>query len=372
MKIGILGGGQLGRMFIQNALNYPVEIHVLDPSPIAPCKDLANEFTQGDFNDYQTVLDFGQKVDCISIEIEHINVAALKELEKQGKRVVPSSAVLEMIQDKGLQKTFYQDNNIPTSPFVLVEDSSEIAQHSSLFPAFQKLRKGGYDGKGVQKITKDTTNFLNGPSILEQAADLDKEISIIAVSNGRGEVKLFPIVEMVINQEYNLLDYLFCPADLSESLSKKAEKIVHQLVQSFDSAGIFAVELFINKDKTIWVNEVAPRAHNSGHSTIEAAYSSQFDQLLRCILDLPLGSTKVKGLSAMVNLIGEENHHGKVKYQGLEEVLAIKKTYLHLYGKNITQAGRKMGHITILGESKAEILPKIEKIKRTLKVISQS
>ncbi|TDM00004.1 MAG: 5-(carboxyamino)imidazole ribonucleotide synthase [Flavobacteriaceae bacterium] len=372
MKIGILGGGQLGRMFLQNALNYPVEISILDPSPLAPCKNLAHQFTLGDFNDFQTVIDFGKDLDVIGIEIEHVNTSALIELKKMGKKIIPDPEVLEIIKDKGLQKAFYAKHQIPTAPFVLLEENEPLTQHESFLPCFQKLRTGGYDGKGVLKINSVDDPSFSAPCVLEKAADLQKEIAVVVVQDQKGNRKAYPAIEMVANPKYNLLDYLLCPAEISDEIQTKAIDIALLAVEKLGSAGIFAVELFLNKDQSIWVNEIAPRVHNSGHSTIEGAFCSQFDQMLRILAGYPLGSTKLKGTSVMLNLIGEENFSGEAYYLGVQQALELENTYLHLYGKKQTSKGRKMGHITLVGNSKEELLPKIDTIKENLKVISKS
>ncbi|MXV38647.1 5-(carboxyamino)imidazole ribonucleotide synthase [Flavobacteriaceae bacterium Ap0902] len=362
MKIGILGGGQLGRMFIQNALNYPVEIHVLDPNPEAPCSKIAHQFTVGDFNDKTDVLAFAQNVDIIGIEIEHVNLEALKELKAEGKRVIPDPEVLEIIQDKGLQKDFYFENNISTAPMKKEDD----------YPLVQKMRKGGYDGKGVQLLNADNAEEKwTTPSVFEEVADLDVELAVIVARNERSQSAVYPVVEQVFNPEYNLLDYLLTPARISEKVAEEAKKIALQVVDAFDSPGIYAIELFLNKDGSIWVNETAPRVHNSGHSTIEAAYSSQFDMMLRVLMNLPLGSTELKRKSAMLNIIGADGEEGSAKLHGMMELLELPGTTLHWYGKNRTSPGRKMGHATFLGKDFDKIIGNIDKIKDILKSVKQ-
>ncbi len=371
MKIGVLGGGQLGRMFIQAALNYPVEIYVLDPDTSCPCKDICNNFTLGDFNDYDTVLAFGEKVDVISIEIEHVNIAALKELKKKGKRIIPDPNVLEIIQDKGLQKEFYKKHNIPTAPFALIQYSTELHKHQQLLPAFQKLRKGGYDGKGVVRLDSllDIDKVLEEKSVLEELANIKKELSVIVAKN-ETEIVTYPVVEMVVNKELNQLDYLLSPADIDFDYMENAIEIAMKVVESFNSPGIYAVELFYNKDNTIWVNEVAPRVHNSGHATIEGNITSQFDQMLRVILNYPLGKTDALETSVMLNIVGEKGCSGFAYYKGLEKILGLNKTYVHMYGKPTTKPGRKMGHITFTGNNVEEIMPQLSYVKKNLKVTS--
>lgn len=372
-KIGILGGGQLGYMFLQSALQYPVEIHILDPSGNAPCAAHAHRFVQGDFADYQTVVDFGKDLDAIGIEIEHVNVDALRELKSQGKKVVPDSEALAIIQDKSVQKKFYIENEIPTAPYFELEDWKELICVVTEFPLFQKANKGGYDGKGVQFLPSrnETDKILRVPSIYETPADLDKEIAVVVVADGNGNFVNYPVVELVFNQEYNLLDYLLMPSTLDSGKANEAEKIALKVVEKLNSPGVFAVEMFLNQDGSIWVNETASRVHNSGHSTIEAAYSSQFDQMLRTLMDLPLGSTEIFANSAMVNLIGAENESGKAQIENLDEILKIPGVYLHWYAKEETRPGRKMGHITLVGNDLEELKSNIKKVNKTVKVTAK-
>ncbi|MFV0305671.1 MAG: 5-(carboxyamino)imidazole ribonucleotide synthase [Moheibacter sp.] len=370
MKIGILGGGQLGYMFLQNALQYPVEIHILDPSANAPCAKHAHCFVQGDFADYQTVMDFGKDLDAIGIEIEHVNVDALRDLKLKGKRVVPDPEALAIIQDKSVQKEFYVNNKIPTAPYFTLEDWRELICVVTEFPVYQKANKGGYDGKGVQFLPSrnELGIQLKVPSIYETPADLDKEIAVVVVADGNGNLVNYPVVELVFNQEYNLLDYLLMPSTLDESKAKEAEKIAKNVVLALNSPGVFAVEMFLNKDSSIWVNETACRVHNSGHSTIEAAYSSQFDQMLRTLMNLPLGSTNLHTTSAMVNLIGAEGENGKAQIKNLNEMLNLPGVYLHWYAKEETRSGRKMGHVTLVDEDLDHLKSVIEKVNKTVKV----
>lgn len=370
IKIGILGGGQLGYMFLQNALQYPAEIHILDPSENAPCVKNAHHFIKGDFADYQTVVDFGKDLDAIGIEIEHVNVEALRHLQSLGKRVVPDPEALAIIQDKSVQKKFYIENEIPTAPYFELEDWKELICVVTEFPLFQKANKGGYDGKGVQFLPSrnEIEKILRVPSIYETPADLDKEIAVVVVADGKGNFMNYPVVELVFNQEYNLLDYSLMPSSLDLAKAKEAEEIALKVVKALNSPGVFAVEMFLNKDGSIWVNETASRVHNSGHSTIEAAYSSQFDQMLRTLMDLPLGSTNLFSTSAMVNLIGAENESGKAQIENLEEILKIPGVYLHWYAKEETRPGRKMGHITLVGNDLEELKSNIEKVNKTVRV----
>lgn len=381
VKLGILGGGQLGRMFIQNALNLNVEVHILDPDQYAPCRNIAETFTVGSLTDFETVYQFGKNLDMITIEIENVNVDALQKLADEGKQVFPQPNVIALIQDKGLQKQFYQKHQIPTASFELFENVVQI-QEKYLNGAlnfdtvyFQKLRTGGYDGKGVLKIAKqeDLDKLFDAPSILEKGTAIEKEIAVILARNSKGEIAVFPIVEMVFDPQLNLVDYLFAPAQISSDLAQKVDELARQIITKLDMVGILAIEMFVTPEKEILVNEMAPRPHNSGHHTIEANFTSQFEQHLRAIFNLPLGDPSTRNLAAMVNLLGESDFEGEAKYAGLEEVLAMKDVYVHLYGKKTTKAGRKMGHITILNEAHEafeDLQVKINKVKNTLKVIS--
>lgn len=374
IKIGILGGGQLGYMFLQNALQYPCEISILDPAADAPCAPHAHHFVQGDFKDYDTVVKFGENLDAIGIEIEHVNVDALRYLKSIGKKVVPDPEALAIIQDKGVQKEFYVNNNIPTAPYFELNNWEDFKSLETVtYPIFQKSKKEGYDGKGVKflKSEADLSKMLQAPSIFETPADLDREIAVVTVADHLGNIVTYPTVEFVMNEEYNLLDYLLIPSSLSKEVTDKAEKIARDVVKGLNSPGVFAVEMFLNKDQSIWVNETASRVHNSGHSTIEAAYSSQFDQMLRTLMELPLGSTKLFTTSAMVNLIGAENQTGSAEIQNIEKLLEIPGTFLHWYAKAITKPGRKMGHVTLVNDDIEQLKQNIEQVNTTVKVVAK-
>lgn len=371
-KIGILGGGQLGRMFIENALRYDVSIHILDPSANAPCAYLTPHFVQGDFKDYNDVYNFGKNLDVVTIEIEHVNTEALYQLEKEGVQVIPSAKAIETIKDKGLQKQFYTDYEIRTSLFRLIENKAELSQHESFLPFFQKARKDGYDGKGVTAINT-TADFAEGfdvPSVLEKSVDIDKEISVIVAKDQFGNIELFPVVELVFDPVYNLVDYLIAPANITKQQEEKAQDLAKRVCEGLHSPGLFAVELFLSKEGEILVNETAPRAHNSGHHTIEASISSQFEQHLRILLGLPLGSTKSYPASAMINLVGSDGHTGKASYVGIEEICALENVYVHLYGKEITKPGRKMGHVSVIGSNMEDVLRKIAIVKEKVKLVA--
>lgn len=372
LRIGILGGGQLGRMLLQTAANYHVETFVLETGNNPPASSLCHHFIEGDIKDYNTVYNFGKQVDVLTIEIENVNLDALFKLEQEGLTIYPRPQALKTIKDKGLQKEFYRTHGIPTSPFYLITHKYELNAHLGFFPVAQKLRTGGYDGKGVE-ILRDETDFakaFDAPCVIEKLVDIEKEISVIVAKNALGEIAVYPPVEMVFDPRYNLVDYLLSPAELTAEQTQQAQTIAVQVMNALDSPGIFAVEMFLDKAGNILVNETAPRAHNSGHQSIEGNYASQYEMQMRVLQNLPLGNTEAIKPSLMLNLVGEPKYSGPVKYQGLEDVLKMKGVYIHLYGKHETKPGRKMGHVTILGESKDELLQKADFIKQTLKVIS--
>jgi len=371
IKLGILGGGQLGRMLIQEAASLDVKIHVLDPAADAPCAELANSFTQGDFRDYDTVMAFGADKDVITIEIEDVSVQALKDLQKIGVKVCPDPRALEIIKDKGIQKQFYADNGILSSNFSLLENGKDCPIEA--LPTVLKLRTGGYDGKGVMilRTAEDLENAFEGPCLIEDLVPIEKELSVIIARNADGQSETFPVVELVFDPRANLVDFLFAPAEIEDDLAEKAKELATKVADALKFEGILAVELFLTKEGEILVNEAAPRTHNSGHHTIEANYTSQFGQHLRSILNLPLGSTETLRMGAMVNIVGEEGHTGPVKYEGLNALLATDGVYPHFYGKTTTKPFRKMGHVTILADDKAALEAKVLFVKQTLKAISE-
>lgn len=371
-KLGVLGGGQLGRMMIQAAIDLDIYIKILDPDAHAPCAKLAHEFVHGSFLDYQTVIDFGQDCDTITIEIENVNLEALEALEAQGKKVFPQPKVLRIIQDKRIQKQFYQDNGIPTAPFVLTDTIDDIKANEAFLPAFNKLGKGGYDGKGVQKITSsaDFDKAFTAPSLLEKAIDFDKELAIIVARNASGEISTFPMVEMAFHPTANLVEFLFSPTTCAANIEENAKKIAVDIAQKLDIVGLLAVEMFLTKNGEILVNEIAPRTHNSGHHTIKANYTSQFEQHLRSVLGMPLGITDALMPAAMVNVLGEVGYEGDAVYQGMDTLLAQKGIFPFLYGKKTTKPFRKMGHVTILAENLDLLRDKANFVKENLKVIS--
>lgn len=368
-KIGIIGGGQLGRMLIQSGIDLNINFSVLDPDPQAPCHQLA-PFTCGKLTDYQTVWDFGQSCDLLTIEIENVNTRALADLEKAGKKVFPQPAIIELIQDKRKQKQFFKDHNIPTADFLLVENKQEILNHQSYLPAVNKLGREGYDGRGVQMLRnkEDLSKAFDAPGLLEKLIDFEKEIAVIVSRNEAGEIASFPAVEMVFHPEANLVEYLFSPAQLNEAVAQQAKEIAIHVIQSLGLVGLLAVEMFVTRDGYVLVNEVAPRPHNSGHQTIEANVTSQYEQHLRAIVGLPLGDTSCTAPSAMVNLLGEEGFIGLARYEGLDEVLSLSGVHVHLYGKKQTKPFRKMGHVTLVDSDLESLKKKANFVKQTLKV----
>lgn len=372
-KVGILGGGQLGRMLLQAAVNYPVETFLMESDPDCPAAHLCNHFTKGDIKNFDDVYKFGKNLDALTIEIESVNEDALEKLELEGVKIYPKPSALRTIKDKILQKQFYQNNEIPTSDFLITDTLRELSQHIDFLPAVHKVGKGGYDGKGVQviKTKEDISKGFDAPSILEKMVSIKKEIAVIVAVNDKGETVIYPPVDMVFDPMLNLLDYQISPAELPEKTLWKVEAIALKVVKELKSPGIFAVELFVDKNDDVFVNETAPRVHNSGHHSIEANYSSQFDMLWRILLEYPLGNTDHILPAAIVNIIGEEGYSGEAYYKGLEEVLQIDNVFVHLYGKKETKPGRKMGHVTILSAEKQELIHQANRIKSTLKVISK-
>lgn len=372
LRLGILGGGQLGRMLIQEAISLNVDVHILDPDKNAPCKDLCSTFEVGALNDYDTVYQFGKKVDMLTIEIEKVNVDALERLENEGVLVYPQARVIRLIQDKGLQKQFFNENDIPTTPFHLIANKTALMETKMPFPFIQKLRKDGYDGRGVYKI-KDESNFDNAfdePSIIEEWIDFEKELAVIVSRNDNGEVKTFPCVEMEFNPEMNLVEFIISPSNLSFEVQQKATELAIKIAEDLKIVGLLAVEMFLTREGDILVNELAPRPHNSGHQSIEGNITSQFAQHLRAIFNLPLGSTACKSNAVMINLLGEPDYTGLAVYKGIEDVMKIEGVFIHLYGKKYTKPFRKMGHITIVNDNRDEAIRIARKIQNTLKVIA--
>lgn len=372
IKAGILGGGQLGRMLLQAAANYPVETHVMEKETDCPAAHLCHHFTQGDIKNFDEVYAFGKNLDALTIEIENVNIEALEQLEAEGVKVYPKPQVIRTIKNKIQQKEYYKQHQIPSPAFVVTPNASALQQHTDFLPAVHKLAEGGYDGRGVQLLRSaaDLANGFDAPSVLEKMVEIQKEIAVIVAVGQEGDTALYPPVEMVFDPVLNLLDYQLCPADIPEKTLWKAEAISRTVAKNFNSAGLFAIELFINRNGDVLVNETAPRVHNSGHHTIEAHYSSQFDMLWRIMLGYPLGNTAQLQPSAMVNIIGAEGHSGTPVYNGLDEVLKRERLFVHLYGKKETRPGRKMGHITVLGNSRQDIVFEAHRIKQVFSVTS--
>ena len=375
--LGILGGGQLGKMLLTETLKYDIRTIVLDPSAEAPARFGSHTFFQGDLMDYDTVYQFGKQADLITFEIENVNVDALERLESEGIKVYPTPKSLRIIQDKGAQKAFYKAHEIPTAPFEPFPSpallATAVAEGRWTYPFVWKSTRFGYDGNGVKIVRnpQDLHALPEGPCIAELCADIDKELAVIVARSPKGEVTTYPVVEMEFHPEANQVEYVLCPARIAETISDQARKIALQVAEAFGSIGLLAVELFLTKQGEIWVNEVAPRPHNSGHYSIEASYTSQFEQHLRAILDLPLGSTESKVAGVMVNLVGAEGYAGDVIYEHIEDVLSLQGVTPHIYGKRQTRPFRKMGHITITHPDIEQARSLAQKVKETIKVISK-
>jgi 5-(carboxyamino)imidazole ribonucleotide synthase len=376
LKLGIIAGGQLGKMLIQEASKWDIITYVMDNDEQCPAGSIASHYVKGSNTDFDAVYNFGQMVDVLTFEIENVNIEALKRLKLEGHRIVPDPEILALIQDKGLQKSFYARNGIPTSPFKLFETReailNSIENGETSYPFVQKLRKGGYDGRGVAVINNysELTRLLSGASVIEEKIDIGKEISVIAARNRKGEIKCYPVVEMLFDAKANLVDKLICPSSVTVEQSEKAVILAGEIIELLNMEGLLAVEFFVDTKGEVIVNEMAPRPHNSGHHTIESIITSQFEQHLRAILNLPLGSTKLKLPSVMINIVGAEGPEGPVMYEGLTESMAIDGVKIHLYGKKINKPYRKMGHATVLSSSLECAMKKAEKVKTLIRVKS--
>ncbi|MHA7059643.1 5-(carboxyamino)imidazole ribonucleotide synthase [Aquimarina sp. M1] len=376
-KLGILGGGQLGKMMLYETRKYDICTYVLDPNPDAPCRIACDHFQQGDLMDYDTVYNFGKKVDVLTFEIESVNVKALARLEREGKKVYPDSKTLEKIQNKGRQKLFYKEQGIPTADFFQFSNKAHLAEGITngkvKLPFVWKSTQGGYDGKGVSIIRTgaDIAKLPDTECIAEKLVDFENELAVIVVRNPKNEIKTYPVVEMEFHPEANQVEYVICPARIEDKIAERAREIAEKVSKAFMHVGILAVEMFQTKDCEILVNEVAPRPHNSGHYSIEASYTNQFEQHIRAILDLPLGATDSKVAGIMVNLVGAEGHTGNVVYENIEAIMKLKGVTPHIYGKKQTRPFRKMGHVTIVDEDISEARKIAEKVKKTIKVISE-
>lgn len=375
-KLGILGGGQLGKMILTETRKFDIQTYVLDPSSEAPCQFGATKFFQGSLMDYETVYQFGKMVDVLTIEIENVNLDALDALEAEGLKVYPSPKTLRMIQNKGRQKDFYVEKNIPTSShqrFVGINDLNQALEKSELeFPFVWKCAQFGYDGNGV-KIVRSVLDLIDLPEvecIAEQMVPFKNELAVIVSRNVSGDIKTYPVVEMEFHPEANQVEYVICPARINENVADKARNVALKVSEAFNHVGLLAVEMFQTEDDEILVNEVAPRPHNSGHYSIEASYTSQFEQHIRAILDLPLGNTDSKVAGIMVNLVGAEGFSGPVVYENIEKIMAIDGVTPHIYGKRETRPFRKMGHVTIVNENMTEARRIAEEVKNSIRVIS--
>lgn len=377
-KLGILGGGQLGKMMALAAGNWHLPIYFLDQQLDFPAGPYGMGFTEGNFKDFDDVYAFGKDKDVLSIEIEHVNTDALLKLEKEGVIVHPSPRKLNIIKDKGLQKQFYAEQKLPTSPFKLYPDKesllASIDSGERPYPFVQKSRTAGYDGKGVAVINgpADRDKILDGAAMVEDKVNIEKELAVIVARRPSGEVKAFPTVEMEFNPVANLVEFLVCPAQISPEQEKEALDIAIKTIEAYDLCGLLAVELFLDKAGNILINEVAPRPHNSGHHTIDSSYTSQFEQHIRAILDLPLGSTQAKTpIGIMINLLGADGYTGTAKYEGLDQLLDMEGVYPHLYGKKLTKPFRKMGHATILGTDLEETKGRARVAQQKLRIMAE-
>ena len=370
LKLGILGGGQLGRMLIQQAINYNITTLVLETDYESPCKDICSVFECGSITDYDTVYNFGQQADIITIEIEKVNTDALEQLEKEGKLVFPQPRVIRLIQDKGVQKQFFKENDIPTAAFKLIDSPDDLFNCGFDYPYIVKQRKDGYDGRGVMKIeaAHDIHNAFTVPSLVEEMVDFEKEVAVIVARNSDGDIASFPMVDMEFNPDLNLVEFLISPSDFSLEIQDRAKTIAEKIAVALNVTGILAVEMFVTKTGEILVNELAPRPHNSGHQTIEGNYTSQYDQLIRSIFNLPLGNTATRDNAVMINLLGEDGHQGLAVYEGLEKVMELQGVNIHLYGKKYTKPFRKMGHVTVIDTDRQRAIDKANYIKSTLKI----
>ena len=376
-KLGILGGGQLGKMLLTETRKFDIQTYVVDPSAEAPCQFGATKFFQGSLTDYDTVMNLGNQVDVLTIEIENVNLEALETLEKEGKKVYPSPKTLRLISNKGNQKDFYTLNNIPTAPYkrykTLPALKIDVENGLVELPFVWKATEGGYDGNGVKVVRQviDLENLPETECIAETMIPFKNELAVIVARSASGEIKTYPVVEMEFHPEANQVEYVICPARINEIVANNAREIALKVSESFNHVGLLAVELFQTEDDEILVNEVAPRPHNSGHYSIEASYTSQFEQHIRAVLDLPLGNTDSKVAGIMVNLVGEEGFSGEVVYENIEKIMAIDGVTPHIYGKRETRPFRKMGHVTIVNENMTEARKVAQQVKETIRVISK-
>lgn len=371
-RLGVLGGGQLGKMLLAETQKFDIYTCILDASNEAPCAQICNEFHLGSLMDFDTVYNFGKKVDLLTIEIEHVNIEALLKLEKEGLAIYPQPSVLQIIQHKGRQKDFFVENNIPTASHKRFSSLASLKKETLTYPFVWKSAQFGYDGTGVKIVRNmaDLNSLSDNESITEELIPFKNELAVIVARNKNGEIKTYPVVEMEFHPEANQVEYVICPARISDEIADKARNIALKVAEAFEHIGLLAVELFQTEDDEILVNEVAPRTHNSGHYSIEASYTNQFEQHLRSILNLPLGNTDSKVAGIMVNLVGEEGFSGDVVYENIEKILKMKGVTPHIYGKKQTRPFRKMGHVTIVNNNLTEARKIAEEVKNTIRVIS--
>lgn len=377
-KLGLLGGGQLGKMMLQETRRYDIYTKVIDPAADAPSRLASNEFVQGSLTDYNTVMEFGRGLDVLTIEIEHVNVDALEDLQKQGVKVFPQPSALRIIQNKADQKEFYQTKGLPTSKFFTFKNKAEMLEglkDGNWEPPFVwKAATGGYDGFGVN-IVKDAAQIESLPDqagLVEAFVPFEKELAVIVARNEHGQTVTYPVVEMEFHPTANQVEYVLCPATVSPEAEEKARKLAVDAIEAFDLVGLLAVEMFLSKDGEVYINEVAPRTHNSGHLTIESNFTSQFEQHVRAVTGMPLGSTELRLPAVMANLVGETGYSGPVRYDGYENLLSMPGVYIHLYGKSSTRPFRKMGHVTVTNADRSEARKAAEQAKSAIKVISRS
>jgi 5-(carboxyamino)imidazole ribonucleotide synthase len=372
-KLGVLGGGQLGKMLLAETQKYDIYTCILDSSKDAPCAQICNEFYQGSLLDYETVYNFGKRVNLLTIEIEHVNIDALFKLKEEGLEIYPQPQVLEIIQHKGRQKDFFVENNIPTAFHQRFSSLGDLKKETIAFPKVWKSAQFGYDGTGVKIIKnwEDCETLRDVDCILEELVPFKKELAVIVARNKNGAVKTYPVVEMEFHPEANQVEYVICPARIEDQIAEKARNVALKVAEAFKHIGLLAVEMFLTENDEILVNEVAPRTHNSGHYSIEASYTNQFEQHIRSILNLPLGNTESKVAGIMVNLVGEEGFSGDVIYKNMEEILEMEGVTPHIYGKKQTRPFRKMGHVTVVNTSLEKARQIAEKVKNSIKVISK-
>ncbi len=369
-RLGILGGGQLGKMMLYTTRKWDIQTFVMDKDDTAPAFQGCDVYFEGDITDYEAVMEFGSQVDVLTIEIENVNVQALEDLEKKGIAVSPSARVLNLIKSKAIQKQFYLDHEIPTAPFKVLPAPNE--KEVLDYPFIWKSAEGGYDGKGVKVIrsAQDLYDLPESKCIYEEMIDFDLELAVSVARNARGDMRTYPVVEMEFHPEANQVEYVICPARINLDISDKARKLALKVSEAYDHVGLLAVEMFLTKTGELLVNEVAPRPHNSGHYSLEGAVTDQFEQHVRCVCNFPLGSTESTMASVMVNLVGEEGHMGPVVYEGIEDIMTMPGVTPHIYGKKETRPFRKMGHVTVVAQDIIEARKIAEKVKSSIKVVA--